>query len=104
MNNTVYTTNLIQSIIIHIIDFIYDEDVIFISDYQSEPLIEFSNDDPIIIDVISGKDLITIDFHQNLLYSCGEECCGGFSEYYTLIITKELLETIITKYETVLEN
>ena len=97
MNNTIYTTKQIQSIIIPSLEFIYDKDVIFVSEYDSEPLIEFSYKEPIIIDDASGKDLIDISFHQEIEYSCGPECCGGFSCKYTIILTKELLETLINK-------
>lgn len=95
MNSTKYTTEQLRSIIIPSLELIYSDDVIFVSPYPSQPLVEFSYNDKIIIDEASGTDLITIDFYQELMYSCGPECCGGYRENYTIIITKEKINELL---------
>lgn len=95
MNSTKYTTEQLRSIIIPSLKFIYSEDIIFVSPYKIEPLIEFSYNDPVVIDNANGQDLITIDFYQDLMYECGPECCGGFRENYTIIITKEKIDELL---------
>lgn len=95
MNTTKYTTKQLRSIIIPSLKFIYSEDVIFVSEYDVQPLIEFDYNEPVIIDEASGKDLIDISFRQELMYSCGPECCGGFSCKYTIILTKEKIEQLL---------
>lgn len=95
MNSTKYTTEQLRSIIIPSLEFIYSDDVIFVSPYPSQPLVEFSYKDEVIIDEASGKDLITIDFYQELMHSCGTECCGGYRENYTIILTKEKINELL---------
>lgn len=95
MNSTKYTTEQLRSIIIPSLELIYSDDVIFVSPYPSQPLVEFSYKDEVIIDEASGNDLITIDFHQDLVAECGIECCGIFTEKYTIILTKEKIEELL---------
>lgn len=92
MNTTQYTTEQLRSIIIP--SFNYD-DVILISEYESQPLIEFNYSEPVIISEAYGKDLITIDFYQDLEYECGAECCGGFIQKYSIILTKEKIDQLL---------
>jgi len=95
MNLTSYTTKELESIIRP--SFKLDNVIVTSSSYCNETLVEFSYNDPIIIEEASGKDIISIDFRQEFEAKCS--CCGGFTYSYTMVIEKETIDQLIKNYE-----
>jgi hypothetical protein len=93
MNLTSYTTEELRSIIKPA--FKLDNVIVTSSSYCNELLVEFSYNEPIILEESSGKDVISIDFRQEVEAECGYECCGGFTYSYTMVIEKEMIDKIL---------
>lgn len=95
MNNTSWTTKDLESIIRPA--FKLSNVIVTSSSYCNESLVEFSYKEPIIIEEAEGKDVININFRQEIEAECGYECCGGFTYSYTMIIEKETIEQLLKK-------
>lgn len=93
MNTTSWTTKDLESIIKPA--FKLTEVIITSSSYCNESLVEFSYNEPIIIEEAEGKDIININFRQEIEAECGYECCGAFTYSYNMIIEKKTIDNLL---------
>lgn len=101
MNTTKWTNKDLESIIKLAFKLTSELVIITSSSYCNESLVEFSYNEPIIIEDVEGKGIININFRQEIEAECGYECCGAFTYSYNMIIDKKTIDNLHQSLETI---